>query len=146
MRLALVLQEREGQGAEHRFGMTPAEYAEDLGWVGPDVWLAHCVHLDGTGLTPPDGRTGMVEIREGEGRSLKWARLEPFDGYKLSFEIDFDHRVVNSTGQRVEFAPHALAQRTERSTSPQMVSRSPIRRNAQSAIRGRTGRVVCQQK
>jgi cytosine/adenosine deaminase-related metal-dependent hydrolase len=27
-------------------GRTPAEYAEDLGWVGPDVWLAHCVHLD----------------------------------------------------------------------------------------------------
>jgi cytosine/adenosine deaminase-related metal-dependent hydrolase len=24
----------------------PAEYAEDLGWLGPDVWLAHCVHLD----------------------------------------------------------------------------------------------------
>jgi len=28
-----------------QFGMTPAEYAEDLGWLGPDVWLAHCVHL-----------------------------------------------------------------------------------------------------
>jgi cytosine/adenosine deaminase-related metal-dependent hydrolase len=27
------------------FGRTPAEYAEDLGWLGPDVWMAHCVHL-----------------------------------------------------------------------------------------------------
>ena len=27
------------------FGRTPAQYAEDLGWLGPDVWLAHCVHL-----------------------------------------------------------------------------------------------------
>jgi len=44
-----------------------------------------------------------VEVREGEGANVKWARLEPFHGYKLSFEIDFDHRVVNSTGQRVEF-------------------------------------------
>jgi UDP-3-O-[3-hydroxymyristoyl] N-acetylglucosamine deacetylase len=26
-----------------------------------------------------------VEVREGEGRSLKWARLEPYHGYKLSF-------------------------------------------------------------
>jgi UDP-3-O-[3-hydroxymyristoyl] N-acetylglucosamine deacetylase len=44
-----------------------------------------------------------VEVREGEGADAKWARLEPYHGYKLSFEIDFDHRVVNSTGQRVEF-------------------------------------------
>jgi 8-oxoguanine deaminase len=32
------------------FGMTPAEYAEDCGWVGPDVWHAHCVQLDEPGI------------------------------------------------------------------------------------------------
>jgi UDP-3-O-[3-hydroxymyristoyl] N-acetylglucosamine deacetylase len=44
-----------------------------------------------------------VEVREGQGDNLKWARLEPYHGFKLSFEIDFAHRVVNSTAQRVEF-------------------------------------------
>jgi UDP-3-O-[3-hydroxymyristoyl] N-acetylglucosamine deacetylase len=44
-----------------------------------------------------------VEVREGEGANIKWARLTPFEGYKLSFEIDFDHPAVDSTGQRVEF-------------------------------------------
>jgi len=44
-----------------------------------------------------------VEIREGEGDNLKWARLDPYHGYKLSFEIDFAHRVVDATGQRYEF-------------------------------------------
>ena len=44
-----------------------------------------------------------VEVREGEGRTLKWARLEPYHGYKLTFEIDFDHPAVDQTGQRVEF-------------------------------------------
>ena len=44
-----------------------------------------------------------VEVREGDGANAKWARLEPYHGFKLSFEIDFDHRVVDSTGQRVEF-------------------------------------------
>jgi len=48
-----------------------------------------------------------VEVREesseGGGASAKWARLSPYDGYKLSFEIDFDHPAVDSTGQRVEF-------------------------------------------
>jgi len=28
------------------FGRRPVEYAEDLGWVGDDVWHAHCVHLN----------------------------------------------------------------------------------------------------
>jgi len=44
-----------------------------------------------------------VEVREGEGENLKWARLVPYHGYKLSFEIDFAHRVVDATGQRYEF-------------------------------------------
>ena len=44
-----------------------------------------------------------VEIREGEGRSLKWARLTPFNGYTLTFEIDFDHPAVNQTGQQFTF-------------------------------------------
>ncbi|MBU0779299.1 MAG: amidohydrolase family protein, partial [Alphaproteobacteria bacterium] len=29
-----------------RFGCRPGQYAEDLGWTGPDVWHAHCVKLD----------------------------------------------------------------------------------------------------
>ncbi len=44
-----------------------------------------------------------VEVREGEGAALKWARLEPYHGYKLSFEIEFGHPAVDATGQRVEF-------------------------------------------
>jgi 8-oxoguanine deaminase len=33
-----------------KFGCTPAEYAEQLGWLGPDVWCAHCVKLDAAGI------------------------------------------------------------------------------------------------
>ena len=33
------------------YGRTPTEYAEDLGWLGPDVWLAHCVHLSDAAIT-----------------------------------------------------------------------------------------------
>jgi UDP-3-O-[3-hydroxymyristoyl] N-acetylglucosamine deacetylase len=47
--------------------------------------------------------TRPVEVREGDGPSLKWARLEPHHGYVLTFEIEFDHPVVNATGQRVSF-------------------------------------------
>ena len=44
-----------------------------------------------------------VEVQEGEGATRKWARLSPYAGYKLRFEIDFDHPAVDSTGQCVEF-------------------------------------------
>jgi cytosine/adenosine deaminase-related metal-dependent hydrolase len=36
----------EDEYCRQALGRTPAEYAEDLGWLGPDVWLAHCVQLD----------------------------------------------------------------------------------------------------
>lgn len=44
-----------------------------------------------------------VEVREGQGENVKWAKLEPYDGYRLSFEIDFQHPAVDSTGQQVVF-------------------------------------------
>ncbi|MFG6625440.1 8-oxoguanine deaminase [Sulfitobacter sp. 1A12056] len=33
--------------SQERFGCSPGEYAESLGWLGDDVWHAHCVQLDG---------------------------------------------------------------------------------------------------
>jgi UDP-3-O-[3-hydroxymyristoyl] N-acetylglucosamine deacetylase len=44
-----------------------------------------------------------VEVREGEGARLMWARLEPYHGYKLTFEIDFNHPALDATGQQVSF-------------------------------------------
>jgi cytosine/adenosine deaminase-related metal-dependent hydrolase len=36
----------EEQFCREQFGMRPADYLDDLGWLGDDVWLAHCVHLN----------------------------------------------------------------------------------------------------
>ena len=44
-----------------------------------------------------------VEVSQGEGEQLKWARLSPFEGFKLRFEIEFGHPAVDATGQAVEF-------------------------------------------
>ena len=43
-----------------------------------------------------------VEIREGIGKAEKWARLEPFDGFKLHFFIEFNHPAVDGTTQTAE--------------------------------------------
>ena len=45
--------------SREKFGCTPAQYAQDLGWVGPDVWHAHCVKLD------PDGIALFARTRTG---------------------------------------------------------------------------------
>lgn len=47
-----------------------------------------------------------VEVREGEGESLKWARLEPYDGYALAFSIDFHHPAISATSgfAEIDFA------------------------------------------
>jgi UDP-3-O-[3-hydroxymyristoyl] N-acetylglucosamine deacetylase len=44
-----------------------------------------------------------VEVSDGQGDNIKWARLEPYNGYRLSIEIDFKHPAVDSTGQQVVF-------------------------------------------
>lgn len=47
-----------------------------------------------------------IEVREGEGNNLKWARLEPYDGFALSFGIDFRHPAIDATANfaEVDFA------------------------------------------
>ncbi len=44
----------------------------------------------------------MIEVSEGQGDRRKWARLEPFNGFKLNFFIEFNHPAVDSTGQFAE--------------------------------------------
>src|SRR3990167_425772 len=36
--------------SREKFGCTPTQYAQDLGWLGHDVWHAHCVKLDDEGI------------------------------------------------------------------------------------------------
>jgi UDP-3-O-[3-hydroxymyristoyl] N-acetylglucosamine deacetylase len=41
-----------------------------------------------------------VEVRQGSGANEKWARLSPYDGFKLDFFIEFNHPAVDGTTQR----------------------------------------------
>lgn len=43
-----------------------------------------------------------VQVEDGD----KWARLEPYDGFRLTFNIEFDHPLISATGQTasVEFS------------------------------------------
>lgn len=50
--------------------------------------------------------TKSVEVRDGDDTGAKWARLDPFEGFRLTFSIDFNHPAVDQTGQSatVDFA------------------------------------------
>ena len=53
-----------------------------------------------------------VEIRDGD----KWARFEPFDGFKLDFTIDFPHPVFGTENRHVviDFAEHSYVKEVAR--------------------------------
>ena len=40
----------EEEFAKEKFGCTPVQYVEELGWLAEDVWCAHCVHLGTDGV------------------------------------------------------------------------------------------------
>jgi cytosine/adenosine deaminase-related metal-dependent hydrolase len=47
--------------SREKFNCTPTEYAQDLGWLGSDVWHAHCVRLDDAGISLfAASRTGVA--------------------------------------------------------------------------------------
>ncbi len=87
--------------------VTAAELPILDGSAAPFVYL-----LQSAGLVEQDAAkkfvriTKMVEAREGLDASAKWARLAPYDGFRLTFSIDFNHPAVDQTGQTaaIDFA------------------------------------------
>lgn len=54
---------------QERFGCRPVEYLEGLGWLGPDVWLAHCVHLSEPEITRlAETQTGVAHCPSSNAR------------------------------------------------------------------------------
>jgi cytosine/adenosine deaminase-related metal-dependent hydrolase len=52
-----------------RFGCTPVEYVDSLGWLGDDVWLAHAVHLDDAAIARIAATgTGVAHCPSSNGR------------------------------------------------------------------------------
>ncbi len=56
--------------------------------------------------------TEPIEVRDGD----KWARFEPFDGFKVTFSIDFDHPTMQSSAQQatVDLAEISFAREVSR--------------------------------
>ena len=93
-----------------KFHCTPAEYAEQLGWVGPDVWHAHCVKLDeagialfastGTGISHCPGSNMRLASGAAPIRAMRDA------GVKVSLAVDGS--ASNDSGHMLDEARLAL--------------------------------------
>ncbi|GHU36260.1 UDP-3-O-acyl-N-acetylglucosamine deacetylase [Betaproteobacteria bacterium] len=44
-----------------------------------------------------------IEVRETDRGGERWARFDPYDGYRLTFSIAFNHPAIERTGQEVTF-------------------------------------------
>jgi UDP-3-O-[3-hydroxymyristoyl] N-acetylglucosamine deacetylase len=57
-----------------------------------------------------------IEVRDSDSSGEKWARLEPYDGFRLTFSIGFNHPAIDRTGQQVtiDFAEHSYVREVAR--------------------------------
>lgn len=96
--------------SREKFNCTPAEYVEELGWVGPDVWHAHCVHLDDHGIKL-FARTGTgiahcpcSNMRLGSGIAPIRAMLDQ----KVKVGLGVDGSASNDSGNLLNEARQAM--------------------------------------
>lgn len=114
------------QYSREQFGCTPAEYADKLGWTGPDVWHAHCVQLDRGGIDLfATSQTGVAHcpssnMRLGSGaapiRDMLDSGVNVGLGVDGSASNDSGHMLAEARQalllQRVAFGPGALTARS----------------------------------
>jgi UDP-3-O-[3-hydroxymyristoyl] N-acetylglucosamine deacetylase len=93
-----------GLGIDNAYvDLSAAEVPIMDGSAGPFVFLLQSAGIEEQGAAKRFVRIKKtVTLKDGD----KWARFEPFDGFKVGFSIDFDHPAITKAG------------RAPRSTSP----------------------------
>ena len=123
--------------SREKFGCTPAEYAQDLGWLGDDVWHAHCVKLDDEGISLfAATRTGVAHcpcsnMRLGSGI----ARVRRMLDAGVPVGLGVDGSASNDAGHMVNEARQAmLLARVGRSLEPFGCDHGPAEMGARDAL------------
>jgi cytosine/adenosine deaminase-related metal-dependent hydrolase len=93
-----------------RYGCSPLEYVESLGWTGDDVWFAHAIHLDDHAVkTIGDTATGVAHCPSSNGRlGAGIARIRDLLDAGARVGIGVDGAASNEAGSLLEEARHAL--------------------------------------
>ena len=93
---------------EH-FGSTPVEYMESLGWLGPDVWFAHAVHLDDAAIeTLARTGTGAAHCPSSNARlGAGIARARDMREAGIAVGLGVDGAASNEASSMLEEVRHA---------------------------------------
>ena len=93
-----------------RFGLGPVEYLETLGWVGPDVWYAHAVHLSDAAIaTMAASGTGIAHCPTSNARlGSGIARIRDALDAGVSVGLGVDGAASNESNSLWEEAHHAV--------------------------------------
>ncbi|OAT66831.1 hydroxydechloroatrazine ethylaminohydrolase [Mycobacteroides immunogenum] len=93
-----------------RFGCTPLEYMEELGWLGPDVWFAHGVHLDDAAIDRLAATgTGIAHCPTSNGRlGAGIARTRELLAAGVPVGLGVDGAASNESGRLLDEAHQAL--------------------------------------
>ncbi|WP_162526342.1 MULTISPECIES: 8-oxoguanine deaminase [unclassified Mycobacteroides] len=93
-----------------RFGCSPLEYMEELGWLGPDVWFAHGIHFDDSAIVRLAGTgTGIAHCPTSNGRlGAGIARTHDLLAAGVPVGLGVDGAASNESGRMLEEAHQAL--------------------------------------
>ncbi|MFC6013596.1 8-oxoguanine deaminase [Nocardia lasii] len=106
--LAETLDEQEF--CQQSFGCTPAEYMEQLGWLGDDVWYAHAVHLDDPAIAAMARTgTGIAHCPTSNGRlGAGIARIADLVAAGVPVGLGVDGAASNESSSMIEEPRNAL--------------------------------------
>jgi cytosine/adenosine deaminase-related metal-dependent hydrolase len=106
--LAETLDEEEF--CRERFGCSPLDYVEGLGWTGADVWFAHAVHLDDPAVKRVGAtRTGVAHCPSSNARlGAGIARTRDLRDAGARVGLGVDGAASNEAGSLLEEMRHAV--------------------------------------
>ena len=112
-----------------RFGMGPTDYLEGLGWLGDDVWMAHCVHLGETDIAKFAATgTGVAHCPSSNGRlAAGIAPIPELLRAGVPVGLGVDGAASNESGQLGTEIRNALLFNRVRAGADQLSGRDALR-------------------
>jgi cytosine/adenosine deaminase-related metal-dependent hydrolase len=91
----------EAEFCHERFGMGPTDYFESTGWLGEDVWMAHCVHMNDSDIAAfARTRTGVAHCPSSNARlAAGIARVPDLLAAGVPVGLGVDGTASNESGE-----------------------------------------------